>query len=1273
MALFLAVAVVFARDATAQSRIEDFARATEPQELLGYDTINMSGCCLMPSTGELLVALNRTIYGYPYVQVYDRDGTFKRAIRLRNFTDVESICQYMPESNLFAVVEEGLEEIYVIEITTNTTEIVRGTPHVAMDLGIPFNSGIEGITYVRESEIFYAVQETPQRVYRVTGSGAEAVVETLFTLSWPNDLSDVRFDAFSGHLFIVSQESRAAVEVTMDGTRVGTLDLALSRPEGIELSDDGRTLYVVGEDNEYMRLSTCRADRFLWDPIPSPQLVFEPFPAVIRAFMDNGAPATDYECALELSLVLESDPSGAVYPDVTADFVDGVWSGTVQVAVGGDMVRLRAESDLGIETLSDPFVVVDLPALAMEIPPALTEGMGLLSGMATVSVSEAVGADFRVSLLSDNPYELAVTNEVVIAAGDTEVAFDLEVGDDAGLDGSQRVEVEASAPGYRSGTARCLVHDNETATLSVTAPESVREGGRMAGAGRVLVDAPPSAAVTVSLTCSEADDLEVTPTVVLAAGETEAPFDLFAPNNNAIDGLRRVSLTARVENWTPGSAFVDIVDNEHTNLLLFLPGSVQEGSGARADAGLAAIAGFLPDDLVVSLSSTQPSWLTVADEAVIAAGATSARFDVTVIDDTVFSGVRSVCVTGTAPGFAGSEACTDILDNDGRIEGRKWHDVNANGERDPDEEGLGSWRIYADLNTNGLFDTGEPFDWTGADGSYALDSPSGLVYVAEAPGRVGQQTSPTDDVGRLSFVTSVHDGEEGIDGLYAATSVALSPDGRHAYVAGKWDDAVAVFSVQDGGDLAPVEVERDGVAEVDGLDGPVFVTVSPDGRHVYAAAEVSDSVCVFERDETSGALVFVESIRDGAGEVDGLDEAAWVTVSPDGSNVYAVGRWDDALVVFLRDTVSGSLTFVEARRYHPITRSWLNGPCCVVVSRDGRQVYVAAADAGAVGWFQRDMPDGALTGGDAVWDGVADVEALGGVCSVAVSPDGAHVYAAAELDDAITVFERDPAAGELRLLGELRDGTNGVDGLDGASAVTVSDDGRTVYAAGTWDDAVTAFRRDPDRGTLTPFQIVWDDTNGVDGLNGVAGLAASGDGSVLLSAALWDHAAALLTVVPGRRLPWARAVLVQAGSTTNGVDFGNEVPRRMAISLSTNRWRIGRVPIGGMADTWYDTPGAFCVSNSGTVHLTVYLQVNGSTPSGWLPGMPPDGSEFEMGVAVLGPGTPEYRDMEGDPMALASRLEPGKQLRFDLRFRAPAGRAEGTQSIDLDVYAVESP
>ncbi|MDJ0801092.1 MAG: DUF4347 domain-containing protein, partial [Calothrix sp. MO_167.B12] len=93
------------------------------------------------------------------------------------------------------------------------------------------------------------------------------------------------------------------------------------------------------------------------------------------------------------------------------------------------------------------------------------------------------------------------------------------------------------------------------------------------------------------------------------------------------------------------------------------------------------------------------------------------------------------------------------------------------------------------------------------------------------------------------------------------------------------------------------------------------------------------------------------------------------------------------------------------------------------------------------------------------------VDGLDGAYSVTVSPDGKQVFVASSTDDALTVFDRD-ASGNLTFKTVFKNGTDGVDGLDSARAVTVSPDGKQVFVTGSNDDALAVFDRD-DSGNLT--------------------------------------------------------------------------------------------------------------------------------------------------------------------------------------------------------------
>ncbi len=105
-----------------------------------------------------------------------------------------------------------------------------------------------------------------------------------------------------------------------------------------------------------------------------------------------------------------------------------------------------------------------------------------------------------------------------------------------------------------------------------------------------------------------------------------------------------------------------------------------------------------------------------------------------------------------------------------------------------------------------------------------------------------------------------------------------------------------------------------------------------------------------------------------------------------------------------------------------------------------------------------------------------DGTALHGAGSVAVSPDGTNVYVATQDSDAVTIFDRDGSTGALTqkpgTAGCISEtGTFGacLDGkaLDSAETVTVSPDGTSVYVGSRLSDAIAVFDRNMATGELT--------------------------------------------------------------------------------------------------------------------------------------------------------------------------------------------------------------
>ena len=219
--------------------------------------------------------------------------------------------------------------------------------------------------------------------------------------------------------------------------------------------------------------------------------------------------------------------------------------------------------------------------------------------------------------------------------------------------------------------------------------------------------------------------------------------------------------------------------------------------------------------------------------------------------------------------------------------------------------------------------------------------------------------------------------------------------------------------------------------------------MSPDGASVYVAASDADAIVRFDRDPATGDLTPMGCVEDNdtgasgcAQSTDGLDRAAAVAVSPDGSTVYVAGTDDDAIVRLRRNTDTGRLTPKDCVDDDQVgqgvddcaqSTSGLNGAIAVAVSADGESVYATGGNDSTIVRFRRGAASGTLTPKGCIDDvggndcGIETTDGLGGAFSVAVSPDGESVYVASLTDDAVVRFDRNTNNGKLTPRGCVND------------------------------------------------------------------------------------------------------------------------------------------------------------------------------------------------------------------------------------------------------------
>jgi len=384
------------------------------------------------------------------------------------------------------------------------------------------------------------------------------------------------------------------------------------------------------------------------------------------------------------------------------------------------------------------------------------------------------------------------------------------------------------------------------------------------------------------------------------------------------------------------------------------------------------------------------------------------------------------------------------------------------------------------------------------DGSsvYVASSQSDAIAIFRRDRRSGELTQATGAAGCVAAKGVGHCAVAiGLDG---PNSVAVSPDGRNVYATSRASNSISVFQRNQktgaltqlpasAGCLAGVPIPVCAVGRA--LVGPDVVVVSPKGENVYVGSFFGNAVAVFDRDPLSGALTqpgdssgcIAEAISGCALGI-ALGAPEGMAISADGSSVYVASALSNAVVSLARDQATGTLTqandgsgcIVNGALAGCTTGVELSGANAVAFNPGG-DVYVTSLFSNSVTAFTRSRSTGGLaqkqgTAGCLIWlraAGCSFGRALRAPEGLAISPDGANVYAAAFANSAIDVLDRGKKAGKVKqapgrggcLAPRSVPGCTRARALRGVSSLALSPDGRFLYSTSFGSDAVDIFRR----------------------------------------------------------------------------------------------------------------------------------------------------------------------------------------------------------------------
>jgi DNA-binding beta-propeller fold protein YncE len=365
-----------------------------------------------------------------------------------------------------------------------------------------------------------------------------------------------------------------------------------------------------------------------------------------------------------------------------------------------------------------------------------------------------------------------------------------------------------------------------------------------------------------------------------------------------------------------------------------------------------------------------------------------------------------------------------------------------------------------------------------AEGEAAVVSPDGRnVYVTSF-----SSTTPSASAGLAAFSRDPLTG--GLAQL-PGTSGCVTGNGNSRAGAGT---CTAVPSYGAGGDSANI-------------------AITPDGKFVYVVS--SNIILIFGRDPSTGALTQPAGAAGcvtptGSGPCQTAPDLADpqdVSISPDGRFLYVSELSPTGILVLSRDASTGALSEVQCLFNAPAPTACDIGRDVgvaepVVISPDGLHAFSSQLNTG-ISSLSRDPVSGRLTqpAGAAGCISEDATDGQGGVCtqgrfledlvSLAISPDGHTLYAATNDSPtaagvAVVHVASDgslsqPAGSQACITNNGHDQTGAANcstghALDGAIAVAVSPDGRTLYVAndpGNGGDGVATLSISASTGALS--------------------------------------------------------------------------------------------------------------------------------------------------------------------------------------------------------------
>lgn len=261
------------------------------------------------------------------------------------------------------------------------------------------------------------------------------------------------------------------------------------------------------------------------------------------------------------------------------------------------------------------------------------------------------------------------------------------------------------------------------------------------------------------------------------------------------------------------------------------------------------------------------------------------------------------------------------------------------------------------------------------------------------------------------------------------------------------------------------------VSEMQGIDNPSFLAISPDGNHLYATSEVlswqEGLVSAYAIDRSTGKLTYLNK-QSTRGSI-----TAHISVEASGRYALLANYWDGHSVAMFPINGDGSLAPASFSVEHdePGTmvdpaRQEKSHAHCIMPDLSNQYALVPDLGLDKIMIYRLDLDNGKLVPNDPAF---VKLNPGSGPRHAAVHPNGKYVYVIEELSSTISLLNYDGTTGALDLVETVSTLPEGYNEESYCSEICVTASGKYLYGANRGHDSLSMFAVDASTGKLTPL------------------------------------------------------------------------------------------------------------------------------------------------------------------------------------------------------------